>query len=301
MNEKDMIMTELKTQNIEEVNLDKKAKKLILSINDHYSDDINLMVKWLNEKNLRFDQEGVELYLKYIRGVRANGRRYSARSYNKKISAIKNRIRILFKLSPKSISDIEKLKLQAYLDGMKYKKISLADVAITDEKVLSPEEIKLLIEKADKRLSLFIEFLSKTGCRISEMLNILLSDCKRKLKNYEIRVLGKGNKERTIFISKELYNRIVNEFKDDTYLFGHGGKPYNRIAVTNRVKIMGKIYLDKSINAHMLRHSFITTALNKGVPIEKVSRYVGHSSVNITDKKYNHNGLTFDDFKNVMD
>ena len=95
---------------------------------------------------------------------------------------------------------IEKLKLEAYLEGMKYKKVSASDVAVTDEKVLSIEEINVLIEKADKKLSLMIEFLSKTGCRISEMINILLTDCTRKLKNYDIRVLGKGRKERTVFI-----------------------------------------------------------------------------------------------------
>ncbi len=48
---------------------------------------------------------------------------------------------------------VEKLKLEAYLDSMKYKKISASDVAVTNEKVLSIEEINILIEKADNRLS----------------------------------------------------------------------------------------------------------------------------------------------------
>lgn len=257
------------------------------------------MVKWLDDRQLRFDREGVQLYTEYLQGVRENGRRYSANSYNKKISAIKNRIRVLFKLSPNSINDVEKLKLQAYLGSMKYKKICPSDTAVTDEKVLTPEEIKLLIENADKRLSLFIEFLSKTGCRISEMINILLSDCTKKQKNYEIRILGKGNKERTVFIDVEFYNRIVGEFKDEVYLFGHSGKAYNRIAITNRIKTLAKIELGKNVSAHTLRHSFVTTALNKGVPIEKISRYIGHSSLDITDKQYNHNSITWEDVKDI--
>ena len=44
----------------------------------------------INNNDLKFDQEGVNKYLTYIRGVRENGTRYSANSYNKKISAIKN-------------------------------------------------------------------------------------------------------------------------------------------------------------------------------------------------------------------
>ena len=294
-------MTYISTLNNDEVKLDKKAKKLILSVQDQYHDDISLIVKYLNQNNLRFDKEGVELYLEYSSGVRENGRRYSANSYNKKISAIKNRIRYLFEKSPKSIDAVEKLKLEAYLDSMKYKKISATDVAVTDEKVLSIEEINILIEKADKRLSLMIEFLSKTGCRISEMLNILLSDCNRKLKNYNIKVLGKGRKERTVFIDRGLYNRIANEFKDDIYLFGHSGKSYSRNSITNRISTLSKIELQKPASAHMLRHSFITEALKKGVAIEKVSKYVGHSSLDITEKQYNHNGFTFDDFKDVME
>jgi site-specific recombinase XerD len=164
-------LTYISTLNNDEVKLDRKAKKLILSVKDQYHDDISLIVKYLNINELRFDKEGVEQYLEYAMGVRENGRRYSANSYNKKISAIKNRIRYLFQKSPKSIDAVEKLKLEAYLDSMKYKKISPSDVAVTDEKLLTIEEIHILIDRADNRISLMIEFLSSTGCRISEMLN----------------------------------------------------------------------------------------------------------------------------------
>lgn len=293
-------MTLVNTMNIDEIKLDKQAKKKILKVSDQYLDDIKLIVKWLDKSELRFDKEGVELYLAYAKSVRENGKRYSANSYNKKVSALKNRIRYLFEKSPQSINALEKLKLEAYLDSMKYKKKSTSDVAVTDEKILSLEEIHKLIEAADKRLSLMIEFLACTGCRISEMLNILLTDCTRRLKNYDIRVLGKGRKERTVFIEKNLYNRIIKEFKDNTYLFGHGDKPYNRISTTNRISTLSKIELGKAASAHMLRHSFITEALKKGVTIEKVSRYVGHSSLDITEKQYNHNRFSFEDFKDVM-
>jgi integrase len=104
----------------------------------------------------------------------------------------------------------------------------------------------------------------------------------------------------TVFIEKGFYNRIKKEFKDTTFLFGHGGKPYNKISTTNRISTLSKIELGKPASAHMLRHSFITEALKKGVAIEKVSRYVGHSSLDITEKQYNHNGFTFGDFKDVM-
>ena len=103
-----------------------------------------------------------------------------------------------------------------------------------------------------------------------------------------------------VYIFSYLYKKIIKEFQDTTFLFGHGGKPYNRISTTTRISTLSKIELGKPASAHMLRHSFITEALKKGVAIEKVSRYVGHSSLDITEKQYNHNGFTFDDFKDVM-
>ena len=143
-----------------------------------------------------------------------------------------------------------------------------------------------------------IEFLSKTGCRISEMINILKSDCARKRWNCQMRILGKGRKERIVFIEKDFLDRILKEFNDPTYLFGHNGRPYNRISITNRIKVLSKIELQKNASAHTLRHSFITNALKKGISIEKVSKYVGHSSVDTTDKQYNHNSL---DWKDIQD
>ena len=291
-------MTDLNGINQTESEIDKKAKELILSVSDQYTGDITLVVKWLNKHELSFGKDGVDQYMTYIRGVRENGTRYSANSYNKKISAIKNRIRLLFNNSENSLDALEQLRLQAYLDTLKYKKINSSE--ISESKVLTPEEIHILIDTADPRLSLMIEFLSKTGCRISEMINVLLSECTKKHQNYAIRVLGKGSKERTVFIEKELYRRITIEFNDSTYLFGHSGSPYNRISVTNRIKVLSKIELHNNASAHTLRHSFITTALKEGIAIEKISKYVGHSSVNITDKQYNHNTISWDELSILM-
>ena len=289
-------MTDLRTLADDEVKMDMQAKECILSVEDSYSFDVEQVVKWLNDKNLRFDKEGVDEYLSYIEGVRENGERYSANSYNKKISALKSRIRLLFEKSPKSLNDLNKLQLQAYLDTLKYKKVNTKEV--TEENVLTPSEIQTLINAADMRLGLMIEFMAKTGCRISEMINILISDCSRKRWNCQIRVLGKGRKERIVFIEKDFYDRILKEFNDTTYLFGHLGKTYSRISITNRIKVLSKIELQKNASAHTLRHSFITNALKKGVAIEKVSKYVGHSSVDTTDKQYNHNSL---DWKELQD
>ena len=225
-------------------------------------------------------------------------KRYTVNSYNKKVSAIKSRIRLLFSQTDNCFSEVEQLRLQAYLDTLKYRKVNSTE--ITEDKVLTPDEIQVLIEQADPRLSLMIEFLSKTGCRISEMLNVLKTDCTLNRLNCQIRILGKGGKERFVFIERELYRRIQAEFKDVVYLFGHDGSPYSRISVTTRIRTLAKSELHKSASAHTLRHSFVTTALERGIAIEKVSKYVGHASVNITDKQYNHNSIRWEEISAIM-
>jgi integrase len=50
--------------------------------------------------------------------------------------------------------------------------------------------------------------------------------------------------------------------------------------------------IGKNIHAHTFRHSFITLSIKNGVPIDAISRAVGHSSVSFTLSKYSHNTYT---------
>jgi len=74
-------------------------------------------------------------------------------------------------------------------------------------------------------------------------------------------------------------------------------KPVSRSWFTNELKRQSKKILGKEIHAHQLRHSFATLMLRNGERLELVSRYLGHSSVNITAKYYQHDKLSADSLK----
>ena len=64
-----------------------------------------------------------------------------------------------------------------------------------------------------------IEFLYSSALRISEMTNVKISNIKDFKQYYEIRIVGKGNKERKIKMKKNLIIKIKNHFRSNEYLF----------------------------------------------------------------------------------
>ena len=88
---------------------------------------------------------------------------------------------------------------------------------------------------------------------------------------------------------------VHNYFGGSVFLFEHNGKPYNRISITNRIGIQGKILLGKNISAHTFRHSFATATLEKTKNLKGVSKYLGHSSVSTTANLYIHSELSWED------
>ena len=135
------------------------------------------------------------------------------------------------------------------------------------------------------------EVLLCTGCRCNELVNIKLDDIN--LKEKEIKVLGKGNKERIVYLgsyaveSIEKYLSIRNEIlgkKDNNYLFiNHLG---NKLTTRGIRDIIDKILLKSSnnmkITPHTFRHSFATMLLNEGCDLKSVQELLGHVSLSTT-------------------
>jgi integrase/recombinase XerD len=223
-----------------------------------------------------------------------NGIRYSANTYNKRLQGAKERIRYIFYRSPLSTDRIACFKFEESLKTIKLKKIN--SVAVNRDMILTEEEVqKLIIETTDHTVSLVVEFLFATGLRISEMLNILLTDMRRENNRYTIRILGKRSKERKIFVSATLIEKVLRINNGTVYLFEHSGKQYNRISISRRITMQGKIVLQKNISAHVIRHAFANNMLSKTQNLKGVSKYLGHSSISTTANLYIHSELAFDD------
>lgn len=196
------------------------------------------------------------------------------------VAASKKVFSALFKGDPRLI------ELQQTLSEIKPVKRS---IAITESKYLSKEEVEKLIAVSPKKVALVIKTLFVTGLRISELLDIKFEDCTsiRDGKVYEVNVLGKGNKQNVVYISKELHDEISDTFTDKIFLFGHDGSQYRREYVSNEIKRMGR-KIGKNISAHTLRHSRAHDLMERGVSIDKVSKFLNHSSIITTASFYLH-------------
>jgi len=163
-------------------------------------------------------------------------------------------------------------------------------------KSIDEEDIQKLIDHCPVRLSIIIETLVTTGLRISELLSIRMGDEEKLMSDADVTffsIVGKGNKYRRVFILNEILERIKSVFKGKNFLFeSMYQNKMNPNYITREInKHSGKL-IGKNIHAHTLRHSFITLSIKNGVPIDAISRAVGHASVSFTLSKYSHNVYT---------
>lgn len=162
-------------------------------------------------------------------------------------------------------------------------------------KVMSNDDIIYIINNEDNlKHKVWLCLAYGSGLRVSEVASINISNFSYKRK--QIRVIGKGNKERyTIFpnYTHDILLKYYNEYKDDIissggYLFPNHMKNYNGKHITSRViqnyfsKLKIKYQLDKDITFHTLRHSFATEFIKNGGDILKLRLLMGHSSFSST-------------------
>lgn len=144
----------------------------------------------------------------------------------------------------------------------------------------------------NNRNRLILELLLATGIRVSELVNIKVSDISFKTK--EIRIYGKGKKERIVFFgnySAEILEKYLNinrglllKNKNSDYLFiNHlGGKLTDRGVRGIIDKIIKLSGVKSKVSPHTFRHTFATMMLNEGCNIKSVADLLGHSSLNTT-------------------
>ena len=152
---------------------------------------------------------------------------------------------------------------------------------------------------------LILEILYATGIRRSELIN--LADKDVDFANQSIKVLGKGNKERIIPVSKQLQtalkeylairNKTLKSHRFPSLLVtDEGGKmePRKLYRIVNNT--LKQITTVEKKSPHVLRHTFATHLLNNGAEINAIKELLGHSSLAAT-QVYTHN--TIDKLKDI--
>ena len=174
--------------------------------------------------------------------------------------------------------------------------------------ILSIEEIDALIQAIDYsvpegiRNRAIIETLYSCGLRVSELVELKLSDIF--WQEEFIKVVGKGNKERLIPISrtalKEIKNYLTERInlpikkgsEDIVFLNRRGNKLTRQMIFIIINKLADEIGLDKQIGPHTFRHSFATHLLEGGANLGVIQEMLGHESI-LTTEIYTHVDVHF--------
>jgi integrase/recombinase XerC len=137
-----------------------------------------------------------------------------------------------------------------------------------------------------------------TGMRLSEL--IQLRESQIDLPRAQLKVLGKGKKERILPLTKEMVELIGSyreqkkgQFDSDQdwlLLTEAGKKLYPRYAWALVNKVLGEATTVQQKSPHVLRHSFATHLLNNGADLNAVKELLGHSSLAAT-QVYTHNTI----------
>ncbi len=221
----------------------------------------------------------------------------SPRSINRKVSALKSFYKFLLRKG-----ELKKNPLAKVQTPKMSKRLPVFVEQPNMERLLSQIEFPEGVEGQQDKL--IIELLYGTGIRRSELIGLKHTD----LDAYQsqIKVLGKGNKERIIPVHSNLIQSIKqflsskSEAGEEAGIFlftDENGKQISASRVYNTVKkYLSLITTINKKSPHVLRHSFATHLMNNGADINAVKELLGHSSLAAT-QVYTHN--TIDRLKEI--
>ena len=253
-----------------------------------YRNDVEDFIDLLSDKNItEVDSNVVSYYVAYLLKYGLD-----SATVGRKLSSLKSFFKILKKLGfiENNPADIIKTpKRKKHLPAF-----------------LTYEQIEDGFKIEDPRDSAMLELLYSCGLRASELtgLNVVDVDFGKE----EVRVMGKGGKERILpigrkardAIRKYLTNRVVPEGRDsgETPLFLNyrGGRLTTRSLQRIVRKHLIKVARASGTNPHILRHSFATHLLEQGADLRAVQELLGHASLS-TVQIYTH--LTMKRLKDV--
>lgn len=220
----------------------------------------------------------VKEYMKYLYSLNIN-----KSSISRKLSSIRGLYNYLVRediLSDNYFNKVSNPKKDKYLP-----------------KFLKDEELNKLFNVCsydtpiNQRNSVIIELLYATGIRVSELINIKISNID--IDDRSIKVLGKGSKERIVVFNNHTKEAIKTYLDDGYHILNKKNTGYlilnkdgDRLSdryIRNIInKLVTKAGLDIKISPHTFRHTFATDMIEEGSDLMTVKELLGHESLNTT-------------------
>jgi len=252
-------------------------KKLSINTIATYKDDLKYYVEFFEKKNINdITKNDISKFIEYL-----NNKDLNAKTINHIIGVVKsfhNYFSIHYDI-PSVVENITRLKTNKTLP-----------------KVLSIEEVEMLLDinlntSYDYRNKAMLELMYSSGLRVSELLNLIVTDID--FENNLVKIFGKGSKERIVPIGDYATNALykyINEHrnsllktKTDILFLNNHGKKMSR---SGFFKIIQKIAeskgIKKEISPHTLRHSFATHMLECGADLRSIQELLGHENMSTT-------------------
>lgn len=246
---------------------------------DSYKKDLSQFKDFCKDINInKIDYNFIRTYLSFL-----YNKKYSSKTINRHISSLKSFFKFLNKVN------IIKNDPMTLVSGAKQSKRLPNYINYNDLETLFkiPDKSDVL----GLRNALILELLYSLGVRVSELVNIKISDID--FSNKRILIKGKGSKERYVFYGKvcaELLDdylnksrsKLLKESNDYLLLNKYGNKITDRAIRMIIDDIVTKSSLKLKISPHTLRHTFATHLLNEGADLKMVQQLLGHSSISTT-------------------
>ena len=251
-----------------------------------YVSDVLSFLIWLEENNVEnVDFNKIREYLRFIHKYN-----YKKTTISRKISALRTFYKYLYRESLVDINPVSGISAPKK-DKVLPKFLSKDEV----EKILNNVNIET---PAGYRNRAILELLWATGMRISELSGLNYGDLN--LEQNEIRVFGKGAKERIVLVSERAKSYLerylqnarklvaigfdVGEVAENSPVFiNNTGYRLNPKTIRNVINsIVEKIQLPKKVTPHVFRHSFATYLIENGADLRVVQELLGHASISNT-------------------
>ena len=248
-----------------------------------YQRDLRYLLQFVEEQGLALVDVELEHLEQFTVGLHEKG--VSARSQARILSGVRSFYRFMV--------------LDGYMEEDPTELLPSPQIGQYLPEYLSVEEVDKLEGAIDlskwegQRNKAIIEVLFSCGLRVSELVNLKLSDIFEDEKF--VRVLGKGNKERLVPISPKAIQELhywymdrnlmrIKPGEDDYVFLNRRGVHLTRTMILIMIKQMAKAAgIQKTISPHTLRHSFATALLKGGADLRAIQAMLGHEDIGTTE------------------